>query len=279
MTREQLDLLKRTLAKDTTDDEFELFVQVAKRSGLDPFAKQIYAVSRWDRDTGSLKMSIQTGIDGFRAIADRTGECNGQGEPQWCGQDGVWVSVWTNPFPPVAARVVAYKKGREHGYTGVAHMSEYVQVTKEGKPVKQWRTMPCNMIVKCAEAIALRKAFPVQLSNIYVPEEMMQADGYGEPETAAEKITAVALPSERTDIAGDIVRALSDAANQAQLDEVKAAARTRYKQLDGNDQLRVKLAIEVASERISAQQVVVDYDPSTGEVSPEEEAKMDEVKS
>lgn len=279
ITTEQADLLKRTLAKGTTDDEFSLFVNVANRLGLDPFAKQIYAVMRYDKDAGRKVMTIQTSIDGYRSVADRTGETDGQEGPFWCGTDGVWRETWLDSFAPLAAKVVVYRKGVARGFPGVAHLSEYEQTTREGKPSGQWRTMPALMLAKCAEALALRKAFPSQLAGVYTSDEMHQADGDGPPETAAEKITAVALPSERADIAGDIVRALQESANQAQLDEVKAAARTRYKQLDGNDQLRVKLAIEVASERISAQQVVVDYDPSTGEVSPEEEAKMDEVKS
>ena len=103
MDREQVDLLKRTVARGTSDDQLALFLVTAKRLGLDPFAKQIYCVLRQVKGGNGFEMAIQVGIDGFRAIAARTGEVDGQEGPFWCSEDGVWRDSWMSNEPPAAA--------------------------------------------------------------------------------------------------------------------------------------------------------------------------------
>lgn len=189
MSRDQLDLLKRTVAEGTTDDEFALFMTTANRLGLDPFTKQIYAVKRksWNArlQREVEKMVIQTGIDGFRSVADRTGENDGQEGPFWCGKDRVWHEVWVDREPPIGAMLRAFRKGCSKAFTGVATLHSYAQ-TNQGKPVGQWGKMPDVMLAKCAEALALRKAFPAQLSGVYVREEMDQADRDPKPENRSQ---------------------------------------------------------------------------------------------
>lgn len=193
LTPEKVDLLKRTVAKDTTDDELELFVHVANRFGLDPFAKQIHCVKRFDGESGSKKMTIQTGIDGFRLIAERTGKTDGQDGPYWCGSDGKWMDVWLREEPPAAAKVLVYRKGESHACVGVAKLSEYAQRTRGGDLNSMWRRMPTTMLAKCAEALALRKAFPAELSGIYTNEEMSQADA--EPAATSPRSSRAASPA------------------------------------------------------------------------------------
>lgn len=171
------------LAPDLTADELRLFSMVASRSGLDPFAKQIYAVKRKGRVT------FQTGIDGYRSIAARTGMFDGQDEPEY----GPWVET---PYGhPESATVRVYRKGVGRAIAATAFWDEYAP---EGGQDHMWRKMPRVMLAKVAEALALRKAFPYDPEN----RQGIGADVYTADEMAqAERPAPVAQPSARDRIA------------------------------------------------------------------------------
>lgn len=172
-TPEQVALIRaQLLGNKGSMDELSLLLHQATRTGLDPLARQIYGIFRYDKQVGE-KMTIQVGIDGFRSIAEKTGELDGS-TVEWCGKDGVWTDVWRGDGYPFAAKCTVWRKGCSHPFVGVARWDEYVQ-TVRGKVSHMWDKMATNMIAKCAEALALRRAYPMQLGGLYTDDEMAQA--------------------------------------------------------------------------------------------------------
>lgn len=160
----QISALKQLGLAHAPMGDLQVFFHQAKKTGLDPFSRQIYMIERGG------KFGIQSSIDGLRIVAQRSGEYAGQSGPYWCGKDGNWRDVWLEPTPPAAAKVGVYRKGFTEPLSAIALWSSYAL----SSPV--WKKMPDLMLAKCAEALALRKAFPNDLSGIYTEDEMAQAD-------------------------------------------------------------------------------------------------------
>lgn len=179
-TQTQLAALQHLGIDQADKGDLDVFMHYCQRTGLDPFTRQIYMIGRNVRQGNQwvTRWTIQTAIDGARLIArraaDRDGSTYSTSGPFWCGTDGKWVDVWLKPTPPAAAKYVVHYKGGD--FTGVVRYDAYKAVNKKGEVIGLWGKMADTMLAKCAEALALRKAFPQDLSGLYVSEEMQQAD-------------------------------------------------------------------------------------------------------
>lgn len=236
-TPEQTQLISTTIAPGCSGDELRLFAYACQRTGLDPFSKQIYAIKRGG------KMTIQAGIDGLRSIAERTGQLDGS-ETYWCGEDGQWADVWLGSKPPAAAKTIIHRKGSQHPFVGVARFADY----NAGQGL--WSKMPAAMIAKCSEALALRKAFPADLSGVYSTDEMQQAEV--EPVTVT---TAPALPAGDAKVFAAGKAAIAKADTIAKLQEVTARMEARKADLSPE---QYEQLLQLALEREAALAPVIE---------------------
>ena len=185
VTPEQMDLIKKTIAPDATDAELKLFIYDNTRRGVNPLDKMIHFTKR------AGKYTPITSIDFMRTRAAETGE--------YAGSDDATFGGGT---PPEWAKVTVYRfvQGQRCPFTATARWSEYFPGDSQGH---MWRKMPHTMLAKCAEALALRKGFPQQISGLYTHEEMAQAHTEPEPprvvrspQRAPEPVPVVAESSE-----------------------------------------------------------------------------------
>ncbi|BCF84557.1 hypothetical protein RQCS_41020 [Rhodococcus qingshengii] len=210
----QVAALRQLGVEDAPKGDLDLFFHQAKRTGLDPFAKQIYMLGRrtkikvWNErakrqdEEWVMKYTIQTGIDGYRVTGHRLARLAGDDiaveGPFWRGADGGWDDVWLDPNrPPLAAKYVVVKNGVK--YSSVAMYGEYVQTySKDGQqhPNSMWAKMPANQLAKCAEAAAWKKAYPNDFSGM-VLEDAVQVI-----EAESTSVTSERVPAPKGGTAG-----------------------------------------------------------------------------
>jgi len=246
----KIEAMRDLIAPGCNATEVELFASVCNRVGLDPFARQIYAIKRGGR------MTVQTSIDGFRLIAERTGKYRGQTPVEWCGPDGEWRDVWLEDRAPSAARVGVMREGFAQPLCAVAR-------TKSYKSGPMWDKMPEVMIAKVAEALALRKAFPQDLSGLYTSDEMDQAGGGSVTEQVAAQIE-----SNPVSVVEDFAALFKKADTQEKLDQAAGAVPKGLP----NDQHRAlsaaytKRKAELAEQRTEAvADAIIEDEPDYGD--------------
>lgn len=188
--------------RNASNADLAVFFHYCQKTQLDPFSKQIYGIMRREKigDQWVDKFTIQVGIAGFQVIRDRIASRLGvtveYEDTVWYDADGGEHTVWLWDTPPAAAKVVVLKDG--HRYSGVCRTAAYMQTNKQGDPAGQWRTQPENMIEKCAEAKALRRAFPHDLGGLYIEEEMSSNDSVVLVQQGPARLTAA-------DITGTVI--------------------------------------------------------------------------
>ncbi|KKM91044.1 hypothetical protein LCGC14_1232510 [marine sediment metagenome] len=173
-TDDQITLIKQTVCKNATTNELKLFLYKCQNAGLDPLSNQIYAIKR------GTSITVQTSIDGLRAIADRTGRYSPGSDTKYAhgvSKELLSATAYVKKMTP---------DGKWHEISATAFFSEYAQEFN-GKLTRFWNKMPSVMLSKCAEANALRRAFPVELSGLYSSEEM--ANGLNKDNLGAEFLT------------------------------------------------------------------------------------------
>ena len=181
MTKDQIDLIKDTIARDQnlSDDEFRLLLYTAQRLGLDPLTGQIRAIRR------KGKVTLQVSVDGQRLIAARTDQFAGESRIEFVEGD---------PYP-ISASIEVYRfvQGQRCAFPATVYWVEFYP--GDGPEGFMWRKMPKVMLGKTAESQALRKAFPYELSGVYTTEEMEQA---GPSDTGTEAATAAQVEHLKT---------------------------------------------------------------------------------
>lgn len=166
---EKIALLKETIMPGSNDTELSFFVEVCNRTGLDPFRNEIHPVKRRVNVKGQWveRWTFQCAIDGYRKRAAETGRYAGSKV----------VSDPPNGKHPEISKATVWRlvHGERVPFEAEARWNEYCQTDRNSNPIAMWAKMPFTMLEKCAEAKALRKAFPNELNGIYAEEEM-QAD-------------------------------------------------------------------------------------------------------
>lgn len=191
-TSRQLDTIKRTVAADTNDDEFNLFIEYARSKKLDPFSKQIIAVVYSKDNAEKRKMAIIVTQDGQRVLASRCRDYRpAETEPEFVYNASL--KAPTNPLGIEKVTVTLWKQdsaGTWHPIKGWAYWDEYAPAKEEwaydpeerkrkptGKMTLEgnWAKMPRVMLAKCANMVALRSGWPETFAGAYAEEEMDRA--------------------------------------------------------------------------------------------------------
>ena len=181
VSEDQIALVKRTLAQGATDEELRLFLYDCQRNGVHPLDRMLHFTKRGGRYTPI------TSIDLMRTRAAETGECAGIDDAVFPpDDDGL----------PKSATVTVYRltDGKPYPYRATARWTEYYPGDQQGH---MWRKMPHTMLGKCAEALALRKAFPKQLQGLYAREEMDQAAAAERATTTPRKVNGQVVEADR----------------------------------------------------------------------------------
>lgn len=241
--RGQIQTLKEQIAPKATDEELQLFAQVCATTRLSPFKRQIYAIHRWDKHQNKEVMSIQTGIDGYRSIAQRTGLYAGTDVVLYNEGLTAYQCLTAGVTQPVYAVCTVKKlvQGQICSFTADVLWEEFYPGDKLGF---MWKNKPFLMLGKTVEAQALRKAFPDELGDVE----------FGATEPSPEPEPPLSMDYKTSPKWMSFVKAMSEAQSHDRIEELINGAYTLIKR--GTFPQHARSAIEreeqVAKERLDS---------------------------
>lgn len=175
----RLQLLHDHVYSNLNREQFQLFLAACAERNLSPWFRHLHPEVKHDEKSGRPVVQMITTIDGFRLIAKRTGEWIWTSSPSFCGEDGIFKDVWLKPEYPAAAVIGVQRKGATELFRATAYWELYAQYTMGPRGEKiltdPWQKWKHHQLAKCAEALAMRQAFPEEFSGLYTKEEMGQA--------------------------------------------------------------------------------------------------------
>jgi phage recombination protein Bet len=215
----QIALISKTVAQGAPLQELAMFLHACHELRLDPLLRQAYWIRRKSREQVNgqwvdvYKGTLQVGIDGFRALADRQGNYAGSEPPTFSD----WTTIVTDRHEtidvPGRAQVRVWKivQGRSCCFTGEANWSEFYP--GPGPTGQMYRKMPRHMLAKDAEAQALRKGWPALLGSMAMNSAIgdeVESGPIGVPATTiteqpaarAQQVTPQATPADYDRIIG-----------------------------------------------------------------------------
>lgn len=175
----------------STTDAVILALSYCKARKLDPFKKPVQIVPMYDAKRKAMVDTVWPGIGELRTTAFRTGQYAGRDAAIFGDMLEVEIEGATYRFPEwcevVVYRILHGVRCAFHG-PRVHWLETYATKGRDTKqPNSMWAKRPNGQLEKCAEAAALRAAFPEELGNEYAAEEMegkvLDAEALGVPET------------------------------------------------------------------------------------------------
>lgn len=185
-----VDIIKKYICKEATEQEAFFFLQLCKAQNLNPFLREAYLIKY-----GSEPATMVTGKETFTKRAEAHPQFNGfkagiiiNSNKQIQYREGAFIQVgemllggWAETF----------RKDKDHSFRAEVTLSEYEGKKKDGTITRQWKDRPATMIRKVALVQSLREAFPDEFGGMYAEEESVSAVPTAEHEEVRPPIPAI----------------------------------------------------------------------------------------
>lgn len=171
-----------------TSEAISMAVSYCAARNLDVFKRSVHIVPVWDSNKRQQVETVWAGLHEIRSTAHRTNNYAGSDPVQFGPEITKKIGTTEMTFPESATfTVYRITQGQRCGYTQTVFFEEVVSTGKGGNPTSMWQKRTKGQLAKCAEVAALRMAFPEEVGNDYIPEEMEgKPVQYAEPRSVIE---------------------------------------------------------------------------------------------